>query len=627
MKPIISVIMPTYNQGDFISRAIESLMMQTFSDWELIIVVDGSTDYTSDIVSQYTTDKRIKSISNDANKGLGHSLNRGLNEATGSFIAYLPSDDIYFHDHLASLLEKIQSEEDGILFYSGMTFNYNDSAQKHQADIIFGVPDFGFQLVQVLHRKTKDRWTERCELVTDDLHAMFWEKLLRFGKAVPTNRVTCEWVSHPFQRHRLINETLGGGIIIYKHFYKVKEPIKFRSKVGNHLDEKAFYKPFRKKPEKSNKLKILIVGELAYNPERIYALEEYGHSLYGLWITNPDFYNTIGPLPFGNVQDIPLYNWRSTVAKIKPDIIYALLNYHSISLAHHVLLSNTGIPFVWHFKEGPFYARQYGLWKQLIELYANSDGQIFPNQETREWFSQFIEIKTPTFIMDGDLPKKEWFGMVKSKLLSDTDGEIHTVMPGRPLGLSVEDVQSLKSQKIHLHLYGEFFQNMWKNWVMEAKNAGGRFFHLHSYCHADRWLSELSKYDAGWLHAFSSSNHGELMRCTWNDLNYPARMNSLATAGLPFIQRKNNNHIVATQNLSKKLDVGIFYTNIDNIGDCFTNGERTKEVRQNLWDQRLSFSFDSHVAAFTDFLQHVIEQKAIGSNGILGDSHVFLNNS
>lgn len=618
-RPVVSVIMPTYNQGEFISRSIESLIAQTFTDWELIIVLDGCTDYTLDVVSEYAKDERIQWFANDVNEGLGYSLNRGLTISTGDYISYLPSDDIYYRDHLAFTLEMLVTSEEAILAYSGMTFNYNDSAQRHQAETTLGDSDNCLQLVQVLHRRTDDQWVERCELVTDDLHSMFWAKLLCLGKAVPTNAVTCEWVSHPLQRHRLINEMLGGGIVIYKNYYKVKQPIRFCSLVGNRIDEINLYKQFRNKPEKSDKLKILMVGELAYNPERICALEEYGHSLYGLWIPTPDFYNTIGPLPFGNVQDIHLHSWRSAVARIKPDVIYALLNYHSISLAHHVLLSNTGIPFVWHFKEGPFYARQNGLWKQLIELYANSDGQIFPNAETRDWFSQFISFETPTFILDGDLPKKEWFSSSRSELLSQTDGELHTVLPGRPFGLSVEDISSLKEQKIHLHLYGEFFHSMWKNWVADAKKAGGKFFHLHSFCNADAWVTELSKYDAGWLHAFQSSNHGELIRCTWNDLNYPARMNSFAAAGIPFIQMNNSNHIVATQSLSQKLDAGIFYDNINNIGNSLKDSGRMNTIQDNVWRHRMSFCFDMHVKAFTDYLCRVIERKA-GHNEIK-DNH------
>jgi hypothetical protein len=112
-------------------------------------------------------------------------------------------------------------------------------------------------------------------------------------------------------------------------------------------DENEQYMPYReKKPLVKNHLKILLVGELAYNPERVYAFEEAGHKLYGLW-SKPEYcFCTVGPLPFGNVEDIPYENWQERVKEVAPDIIYAQLNTGSIELAHEVLKANTGIPFV-----------------------------------------------------------------------------------------------------------------------------------------------------------------------------------------------------------------------------------------------------------------------------------------
>jgi hypothetical protein len=494
-----------------------------------------------------------------------------------------------------------------------MLQNYNNSAFSHAGQNILLTTEGDFQLVQVLHKKTNDKWIERKTLVTDDLKIMFWNNILKTGKAVPTQTITCEWVNHPQQRHKIIQETLSGGIHTYKSYYKVNEPIVFHSSVGNYIDEISLYKSFRK-PNKTitgnnsnGKLKILIVGELAYNAERIYALEEYGHKLYGLWITTPEFYNTVGPLPFGNLEDIPLEHWNERVEEIKPDIIYALLNYQVIPLAHHVMLSNTGIPFVWHFKEGPFYALQYGVWKELIELYTNSDGQIFINQEIKDWFSQFLSLDTPTYILDGDLPKKEWFIEKKIDLLSDTDGEIHTVVPGRPFGINSDDLASFAAQKIHLHFYGEFFQTSWKGWTEIAVKVAGNYVHTHGNCRADQWASEFGKYDAGWLHTFDSNNDGELIRATWNDLNYPARMSTLAAAGLPMIQKCNLGHTVATQNLTKQLDIGLFFNEFEELAVCFNDEKRRKEIRENAWKHRYLFSFDYHVKELTDFFYKVID--------------------
>lgn len=415
-KVDISVIMPTYNQGAFISRAITSLMKQDFHAWELLIIKNGSTDYTKDVIKEYIEDKRIRIFTNDRNLGLGASLNIGINNSRSDLIAYLPSDDIYFHNHLSKLYEAINNDEDYILTFSGMESNYSNDAYSYKVNENYYVNNFNFQLVQVLHKKTNDRWIERNRLVTDSLYDMFWHKILGLGKINNTNCITCEWVSHPAQRHKIINGSLGGNIFKYKRFYNVQEPIKFKS-TGRSLIDDNLYKNFRGNQfnkVKQRRLKILLVGELAFNPERIYALEEYGHKLYGLWINNPDFFNTVGPLPFGNIEEIKLDEWEDKILEIQPDIIYGLLNYHAIPLVHHIMRCKSNIPLVWHFKEGPFFALQYGLWKELIELYANSDGLIFINELSRKWYSQFINFEnTPYFILDGDLPKK--IGLYKQK--------------------------------------------------------------------------------------------------------------------------------------------------------------------------------------------------------------------
>jgi len=120
-------------------------------------------------------------------------------------------------------------------------------------------------------------------------------------------------------------------------------------------------------------LKILLVGELAYNADRILALEELGHRLYGLWMPDPHWYNTVGPLPFGHVEELDRTCWEAELRRVQPDVIYALLNWQAVPFAHHVALRNPGIPLVWHFKEGPFICLEKGTWPQLAELSRIAD--------------------------------------------------------------------------------------------------------------------------------------------------------------------------------------------------------------------------------------------------------------
>ena len=91
--PLVSVNIATYNRGKYITEAIDSVLSQSFKNWELIIVDDGSTDGTENIVSPYLNDPRIKYFKNESNRNISYTRNRALLESKGRFIAILDSDD------------------------------------------------------------------------------------------------------------------------------------------------------------------------------------------------------------------------------------------------------------------------------------------------------------------------------------------------------------------------------------------------------------------------------------------------------------------------------------------------------------------------------------------------------
>ena len=92
---MVSVIMPSYNTAAYIGKSIESVLAQTHTDWELIIVDDCSVDNTDEVVSRYLSDTRINYIKKDANSGAAVSRNHGLRLASGKWIAFLDSDDLW----------------------------------------------------------------------------------------------------------------------------------------------------------------------------------------------------------------------------------------------------------------------------------------------------------------------------------------------------------------------------------------------------------------------------------------------------------------------------------------------------------------------------------------------------
>ncbi|HET7093628.1 MAG TPA: glycosyltransferase family 2 protein, partial [Thermomicrobiales bacterium] len=441
MTPVVSVVMPTYRQAAFIRRAIDSVRAQAVTDWELVIVDDGSPDETAETIAPDRADPRVRYLRFPRNRGLGRALNVGIAAARADLIAYLPSDDVWHPDHLAALLAALRASPGAVLAYSGVRHHYN----RYADGLIEGEP---LQLVQALHVRTPDRWLERSELTTDDLDRMFWDRLRRRGAFVASGRVTAEWVDHPHQRHKLLREP-EGGINRYRAWYDVAEPLRLQTTVGNLIDEPRRYRAMRERPATPaapDGLRIVLVGELAYNADRVLALEERGHRLFGLWLPEPHWYNTVGPLPFGHVTDIPRAGWREAARRIAPDVIYALLNWQAVPFARRILDDNPGIPFVWHFKEGPFICLEHGTWNDLIELYRRADGRISSSPEMRAWFATVAPETAdggPHLALDGDLPKRDWFGAERAPRLSDADGELHTVVPGRPIGLPPKTVAEL----------------------------------------------------------------------------------------------------------------------------------------------------------------------------------------
>lgn len=100
MENMVSIIMPSYNTARFIKETVESVLAQTYTNWELIIVDDCSTDNTDDVIQGFLYDKRIKYIKNEKNSGAAVSRNRALCEAEGRWIAFLDSDDLWEADKL-----------------------------------------------------------------------------------------------------------------------------------------------------------------------------------------------------------------------------------------------------------------------------------------------------------------------------------------------------------------------------------------------------------------------------------------------------------------------------------------------------------------------------------------------
>lgn len=100
MDDLISIIMPSYNTGKYIKKTIESVLAQSYENWELIIVDDCSTDNTDEVIKPFLTDGRIRYFHNEQNSGAAFSRNKALKEAKGKWIAFLDSDDLWMPEKL-----------------------------------------------------------------------------------------------------------------------------------------------------------------------------------------------------------------------------------------------------------------------------------------------------------------------------------------------------------------------------------------------------------------------------------------------------------------------------------------------------------------------------------------------
>ena len=114
MSQLVSIIMPSYNTAEYIAESIKSVIHQTYTDWELIIVDDCSTDNTDDAVAPFLSDARIKYLKNEKNSGAAVSRNKALCEARGKWIAFLDSDDLWLPEKLEKQIAFM--EENGYHF-------------------------------------------------------------------------------------------------------------------------------------------------------------------------------------------------------------------------------------------------------------------------------------------------------------------------------------------------------------------------------------------------------------------------------------------------------------------------------------------------------------------------------
>lgn len=113
--PTVSVVIPTYNRADLIGRAIRSVLAQTWTDWELVVVDDCSQDATADVVRSFA-DPRIRLIRHERNRGESGGRNTGIAEARGPYVAFLDSDDEWLPAKLEKQLAALRAQNGDVCY-------------------------------------------------------------------------------------------------------------------------------------------------------------------------------------------------------------------------------------------------------------------------------------------------------------------------------------------------------------------------------------------------------------------------------------------------------------------------------------------------------------------------------
>ncbi len=141
--PKVSIITPSYNQGNFIGATIESVLAQTYPNIEYILIDGGSTDDTMAVVEQYRD--RIDIVVHERDRGQSDAINKGFRLATGDLVGWINSDDLLYPDCVERIVELYKNHPDGTIFYSASS-DWIDADGQITGTRYLPIPDRDFLL-------------------------------------------------------------------------------------------------------------------------------------------------------------------------------------------------------------------------------------------------------------------------------------------------------------------------------------------------------------------------------------------------------------------------------------------------------------------------------------------------
>ena len=193
---LFSIIIPTYNRADLIKSTLDSILAQTFGDWECIIVDDGSVDNTEEVIQNYSEkDQRFRYIYQE-NAERSAARNNGIKHSSGEWICFLDSDDLFSPDHLAELAKQIELDNFPQFYFTGSSTLHEESITINEQEHYDGIPDYFIRNSVIparvcIHRSLFERFQFDPDIVIVEdtvlwtyLHLQFPTRQLNLASAI-----------------------------------------------------------------------------------------------------------------------------------------------------------------------------------------------------------------------------------------------------------------------------------------------------------------------------------------------------------------------------------------------------------------------------------------------------------
>ena len=291
--PLVSIILPTYNCAAFLSHSIGTILSQTYNSYEIIVIDDGSTDNTKEVL--YPFMQRIKYIRLEQNKGLPTARNIGVRSAQGKYIAFIDADDLWLPEKLQTDIEYFETHPEVSMVYSkhinidekGDDLNGNTKRQLPSGNIflqLFSEQNFVISSSVVVRKEV----FETTGLFDEQLvNCQDWDMWLRIAfhfKVAGINKPLVKYRHNPHSLSKNRNNVLKyQKMVIDKIYNKFKDTENgiheklYKKRLASHYAKVGrYYLRIGNKIQASENFRL----SLKYNPLNIRTIRYYLHTLY-----------------------------------------------------------------------------------------------------------------------------------------------------------------------------------------------------------------------------------------------------------------------------------------------------------------------------------------------------------